>query len=62
MSVAVLEINQPLWGHVFKESVTLEIRRERKLYILSINHEPGAILGLENIEPKFEFKTEFNIT
>lgn len=30
--------------------------------ILSINNEPGTILGLKNMEPKFEFETGCNVT
>lgn len=46
-----------LRGIRFHIQLRLKLGAGRKLDILSINNEPGTILGFKNMEPKFEFET-----
>lgn len=73
-----VEKNWPLWGQVFKESITVENRRGREVRrleaiarheihpsagcICSSHHELSTILGLENTESKLELETELKFT
>lgn len=49
-------------GSGFHIQLQLKLGTGRKLDILSINNEPGTILGFKNMEPKFEFETGCKVT